>query len=76
MRRLSRPILLFRFALREGDWILAYALVRALSADERNRHDINRELANSAGAGEERSVPALRLLARLVDSLGLGGAAG
>lgn len=76
MNRLSRPILIFRFALREGDWVLAYALARALSADERGASEVDRELQRSAGDGEERTLSSLRLIARLVRGLGLGGAAG
>jgi len=69
-------MLLFRFALREGDWLLAAALARALSGETGARRELERELRRSAGRAEERTLPALQLVAGLIMVLGLNGAPG
>jgi len=68
-----RPILVFRFALREGDWLLAAALAEALCADRRSRRQLEAELGRNQanGADRPRSLGALRAVQRLARRLGL-----
>jgi hypothetical protein len=75
--RLTRPIRLFRFALREGDLLLAAALAEHLHREREARRQMSRGLAESgiAGAGSGSSVLALRTLGRIARLLGLGGVA-
>jgi len=71
---LPRPILVFRFALREGDWLLAAALAEALRIDRRSRRQLEAELGRSGsdGSGHPRSLDALRTVRRLIRRVGLG----
>lgn len=68
------PVILFRFALREGDLILAGGLAQALRG-ERIRKHLQRELERARpGSGRSfTSLGALGAFAHLVRSLGLNG---
>lgn len=66
------PVLLFRFALRESDWVLADLLARSMRRDERTTNALARELArHSAGSDVPTSFASLRMLARLTRELGV-----
>jgi hypothetical protein len=69
----SRPMMLFRLALREQDWRLAARLAALLGAERCERERMERELALAALNVGERpvSLSALRALDRLARLLGL-----
>jgi hypothetical protein len=70
---LPRPILIFRFALREGDWLLAAALAEALRANRDARRQLEAELSRTGSQPPEGpgSLGALRVFRRLARRLGL-----
>lgn len=69
----SRPMMLFRLALREEDWRLAARLAELLGAQRSERERMERELALAALNVRPGpvSLAALRALDRLVGLLGL-----
>lgn len=70
---LPKPILVFRFALREGDWLLAAAIAHALRGRGVDAAGLDSELARHVPAGADRpSLGALRVFRHLVRALGLG----
>ncbi|MGH2952182.1 MAG: hypothetical protein ACRDKX_09075 [Solirubrobacterales bacterium] len=65
------PFVLFRFAVREGDWALAALIARALSGSARGRRRLERELELSRGSDDPApSLSALRIVGRLLRVFG------
>jgi hypothetical protein len=69
----EKPMQLFRFALRERDWVLAALLARALEREGGAHPQLELELRQTRGAGApaQPSLAALRALGALAAELEL-----